>query len=477
MQIARTLPLPRHRWPDCENAPLLSPVAQGERNHRPMVILHGSMVNKDSIEDFRNFARNRGYHVDHRTYPGIRDGAPIEESSRLVSRNINRARLEIARKHLDQLQGADTNQLAEFFQLDGDHTAIRQALPQFVEDVRSVCGLPQDQLEQSLSGRIKQIQDELQTRLAEAGVGTSQKVAAELVDSLVPKAVLVGHSAGGVVAYNVAVNPQAPGEKADPFHYDGGNGVGSVMLLAAPVKSGMPEPLPPGLADLPFYNFNKDVLTPMESNPVWQLARLNPLVDVAYQANKSLAQTGWHVAMMTSAALTNPLTYVTKPGFGQVMASSSFLRDHIQNKTIPNDVTVLGLTTPSDAMALTERSRLDETQPNAHNFELEIETEPGQLKRERPTWSHVRMAELPWEFEAQMAQQIAHDPKELARLLDPANDDGARCMALQWLERQMAEEPGILQTPGIRKALLAVAREEMPFRDSPSAQARRLLLQ
>lgn len=42
-----------------------------------------------------------------------------------------------------------------------------------------------------------------------------------MVDVLAPKATLVGHSAGGFVAYAVAVNPKAPGSSPD-CSYDGG---------------------------------------------------------------------------------------------------------------------------------------------------------------------------------------------------------------------------------------------------------------
>lgn len=443
-------------------SPLLPPTAEGERNRRPMVLLHGSLVDQHGVDEYRDYARSRGYHLDQRTYPGIRDGAPIEESSQEASRTINAARLQIGRENLQSLQ--DGTSLDDFFRLKDATGPLRQHLQDCVAEVARLLEHSDEDLHETLSGKLAALQAKLETRLQGDGLANAGKVAAEVLDSLVPKAVVVGHSAGGVVAYNLAVSPEI----------DGSSGIGSVMLLAAPVKSGMPEPLPPGLAELPFYNWDTKVLQPWEHTPMWQLAQLNPMVRLGYPMAKALSKTASSTAMMVTTTMTMPYTWLTRPGFAQVMESSSFIRE-LAGKPIPKDVTVLSLTTPSDKMSLTERCQLDESLPNAHNFAVDICAEPGQLERERPTWSHVRMAQLPEQFEQQLTQSLIEHPQELRRVLDPRNDDGARCQALTWLGQAAEHDPEILQRRSIRQALKAVAGEQMPFSDSPASLAQKLL--
>ena len=62
------------------------------RNSRPVVLLHGTLVEKDGIAAFRDYALRKGHPVNHRTYESITKGARIEESTELASQQVNLSR-------------------------------------------------------------------------------------------------------------------------------------------------------------------------------------------------------------------------------------------------------------------------------------------------------------------------------------------------------------------------------------------------
>ncbi len=467
---------------------LQRPVRETARNQRPVVLLHGTLVEKEGIEAFRDHALETGHPVDHRTYPSIKDGHPIQESAELVSRNINNARLEIARDHLDQLVGADRAKLEAHFQLqdnlygaaDPSAEVVLDHLPQVIGRIQALTQKPQEELETGFSGQLEVVERDLARELAaETGRSTeeSAKMAAEVVDSIAPKAVLVGHSAGGFVAYTMAVNPEITPDD-DPFTYDGANGIGEVLVLSSPIAEGMNAPAPPGIADMPFYMADRMVLRPLEAHPMTQLARLNPFFDAAYVSSKALAKTSYHLATQISVAATAPLTYMIRPGYEQVMEGAEFLETYVKDKPIPEDLTVIAVTSPLDMMSLENRSQVDGSQRNGHNFSVDLEVSQEDLERERPTWTHVRMTEMPEAFQEQFADKLLEDPGETAKLLDPCNDDGVRHQTLVMLGDQLAQRPGWEQDPALKPLLTAmqeVAAERQPFKDSPSYLAYQLL--
>ena len=460
-RLNRSTPLPRAKkleYPQSDVAPA--------RHERPVVIVHGTLVDKKSIEAYRDYALKTGHPVDWQDYQGITDGALLQDSARQVSHNVNQARQELARTHLAELQGADPARLARFFQCDDSVRGrkVAENLEWFVQKAAAEVTSPDTD---TLSSRLKKLEGQLEKRLG--GEEWTAKAAAHVTDCLAPKATLVGHSAGGYVAYALALNPE-DGKKSKFPKYDGGLGVGEVVVLSSPIGKGMNFPAPPGLAELPFYQMvESPILQPLEASPLMKLAELNPFFKMGYALSKTATQTAWAMATQMNTALLSPVIFAQKPGYEQVTGFSSFFKESIKGKEVPDGVTVVSVTSKDDRMSLPSHSRIDDTRANAHNFDVDQQISAAELKRERPTWGHVQMSMKPELFEQQFDQSLLDNPSEAARFLDPSNDDGARYDVLQVLQKQGSE--WLAQQPELKQAVARVAAENQPFKDSPSALA------
>lgn len=438
------------------------------------------MVEKEDIEAYRDYALDLGHPVHHVTYPSIKNGEPLETSASLVSGEINRSRLEIGRENLNQVRGATREQLEKFFLIDDRLYGKRDprvgqlldALPALIARVDRLLGRPEAELEQTLSSQLKSLEARLAAQLTKADPEAASRMAGEVMESLVPRAILVGHSAGGVVAYTLAVNPAEAGTGRKTF--DGGHGLGEVIMLGSPVAQGMPRPAPPGLLETPFYQVDKNVLRPFEELPTTRLARLNPFVDAMYSFNKGLTRTAWNGATTVSMTMTSPFLLAASPGFAQVMEGDEFLRTQIQERAVPERVSVVSVTNEHDRMAAPERCLLDEGQGNTHNLPLDLQVSQARIDRERPTWAHVQLAAEPEKYEEQMGGSLLANPGRLPQMLHPRNDDGFRFDVLSMLRDQLAARPEALSDTH-RQALEAVASERQPFLDAPSYLATGIL--
>ncbi len=453
------------------------------RNNRPVILLHGTLVEKEGISAYRDFALRQGHPVDYRTYQSITQGREIEKSAELASVTINRARAEIAEKNVAALSGASDQELSQFFALDGDlykgaHDAdsetIKGLLPSLVGDVAGLLAKPKE-IDTLFSGKLKGLQEDLETKLQAAGVAEEKgnKIAAELIDSIAPKAIVVGHSAGGYAGYALTVNPETTPDN-DPFTFDGGNGVGEMIVISSPIKTGLPAPAPPGVLDLGFYQMDSKLLRPAEELPASQLALSNPFFNIGYQSLKALTKQAWHMSNYVALSMSSPLIYLARPGNAQVVEGSEFFNNYVKDKKVPDGVSVIAVTSPLDQLSQESRSTVDDSQPNAHNFSARLEVTDEQVQRERPTWTHVIMTEQPDAFQKQFAERLTAQPNELAKVLSPSNDDGLRYEALQLVEQQLQADPKLLKGQ-LKKTLQAVAAERAPFKDSPSYLAFQLL--
>lgn len=223
---------------------------------------------------------------------------------------------------------------------------------------------------------------------------------------------------------------------------------------------------------MPFYNLDSKVLRPLESTPAMQLASLNPFFAFNYALSKSATKMAYTVGTQLATAMAAPLIYAMKPGYEEVSGFSNFFKECIQDKPVPEGVTVVAVTSPDDKMALTDRSQVDDSQPNAHNFEADLQSSEAELKRERPTWGHVQMSTKPAEFQQQFDQKVLDDPRQAQRFLDPANDDGSRYQVLQVIEQRCRADEGFLAgQPLLQQSLQQVAGEGQPFRTARRAGA------
>lgn len=455
------------------------------RNSRPMVLLHGTLVKKEGISAYREFALQSGHPVNHRTYPTITNGDKIEKSTEIASQEVNRSRAEVVLRNLPRLRELDREGLKRALDMDarlygGFDSSVEKALdliPSVLDRVEELVSQPENELLKTFSGQLKQVEGKLGLDLVEAGVASqkAKQMAGEILDSIAPKAIVVGHSAGGYIAHNMAVNPEATPDQ-DPFTYDGGNGVGEVLVLSSPIQGGLSKPAPPGVAGLPYYNFEKSVLRPLEQLPATQMALLNPIVGGLYLTGKAWLKSLSAANFMVTAQLTSPATYLARPGNAQVEEGSKFFNTYIKDKTIPDGVSVMTFTSPLDQLCLEERSALLTDQPNGNTLSVDLGVGEEDLKRERPTWTHVIMTERPSEFKQQFSQSLLNDSKKLTRLLDRKNDEGVRYEALSIVQNEILQNPSLLnEQPDLRKLLEGVAEERLPFTDSASYLAHRLL--
>lgn len=470
-------PEPKLEYPSQETEPA--------RNGRPVVLLHGTIVEKDGIEEFRKFALSQGHPVNHRTYPTITEGGLIEESTEIASQEVNKSRAEVARSRIESLPDRTPETLTEFFQLnaglygqqDPDAQKILGHLPGLVSQVESVVNGSESQVESHLGRRLKTIEGELAATLRSDGLGEqkAEAVAEELLDTVAPKAIVIGHSAGGFVAQTLAVNPETK-EGDDPFAYDGGNGVGEVVLLSSPVGKGLPQPAPGGILEMPFYNYDRTILQPAEKNPLVTLARMNPVANLAYVSSKSLLKTLFYVGTQVSTAMTSPLIHLAKPGYAQVEEGHDFFNQYVKDREIPEGLSVISVTSPLDKLVQEERSRLSDEMENGHNYSFALDVTEEQVNKERPTWTHVIMTEQPEHLKSEYSEDLLEDSKALIKLLGPKNDEGVRFKALDILSAGLEAEPDYLKArPGVKKALEQVAAERLPFEDSASYKAHSLL--
>jgi hypothetical protein len=276
--------------------------------------------------------------------------------------------------------------------------------------------MPDATLEQSLSRRATKLEKELTEQLmtanlVDSGLGqkkSCQKMAAELMDSLLPKAVVLGHSAGGFSAYTLALNPRRAMEDNDPFRYDAGDGVSMSVVLSAPVGQGMERPAPPAVLDLAFARYDKSVLTPMEQNPFHQTALHNPFYRAGYANLKQMSRLAWRNGLLGMTMINSPLLHAVRPGYEQVMEDSDFFQNHIDDRQLSDDHTAISVSTPQDGIVPPERTLLDETQPNLHNLSVELNFSPDDRKEmvSLPTYAHVKLGRAPRELFEQFQQSV-----------------------------------------------------------------------
>jgi hypothetical protein len=473
------------------------------RNRAPVMIVHGTMEDKHSIMKYLDAAMKTGHPPEYiNTYDTIKNGARIEESGQIVSEKLNEIRIQLAEYNLKELNlKKDTPKaLNKFFHLDGnlykeEDKSVEQIsalLPGVIDEMNELMELDENVLLKSFSTRTKKIEDELTKKVIETDFRSDirdkeereeicGKIAAEIMDTIAPKSMMVGHSMGGFVSYVIAINPKEDINDDNPFHYDAGNGVSSAFILSSPIKKGVSSPLPKGLYNLNYDLMDKHVLTPMEKTPGHKIATQNPFYKMGYETNKALVKEGdknfanWQTEVLT------PFVYAKSPGYEQIAEGSSFIKEYVKDKPIPKGVSVISFTNKEDGISEQANSVADERYINAHNVDVDVQITPEDLapyKKTRPNVAHQKMSEFPTEHWNEFKEEVLLDPKYIPRVLDRNNYDGLRWNCLQVIFNKVVEDKDFLKQDEYKPALRAiksVANEKMPFMDSPSFIAQHLL--
>lgn len=481
---------------------LVPPPGTPARHDAPVVVVHGTMVDASKVIGNEEPILNDGHPVDIQTYQSIKEGQPLQESGQLLSTRINEDRIEIARANVSRLKalGGDLPAIASDLGIDGtlygsdDGSATRLAglVPSLVSRIDAVLAQPVDTLKASFSLKMRRIEEALVGEVSRTGFAANTadvrtrdalrcKAAAELMDAIAPKAVLVGHSMGGFVSYVVAMNPSDEKSQGSPFAYDAGNGISTIIAVSSPIKSGTSNPLPPGLESYGYDTLDKTVLAPFESTPQGQLIMANPILDGWWQVEKSLTRAAMGAAANASTVLTDPLTFAMKPGVAQISEGSDFIHKYVEGRKVPREMTAFSFTNRDDGIAEADHSLLDERQANAFNVDVRVALPPDLLAKPGTTpatLTHLMMGRFMYAHGAQCKEKVFQNPVLLPKVLDGANYDGVRWLGLSTLQEMVDEDPTLLVQPrmaGVRAAVERVAAEKMPFRDAPSALARKIL--
>jgi hypothetical protein len=472
------------------------------RNNTPVIVVHGTLREKESISKYNEAALAEGHPTDFSTYLTIKEGERLEVSGQIISKSINEARIDVARKNLNELGHVknDEHKLMAFFgmstdlygETDKSVNKIAALLPGVIDRMDDILSMRNETLTGSLSTRLKDYEHDLAADIMKTGFASSltgkkerqevaEKCAGEIVQSIAPKPFLVGHSMGGFVSYLIGVNPKESIKDKSPYTFDAGNGVSTVMVLSSPIAKGVRKPLPTGLSSLGYDLYEKNVLNPLEHTPAMQLALMNPLYAAWYAASKAASKEASMQMTDASASLMNPSIYAQKPGYEQIAEGSSFIREHLEGKKVPSGTTVIAATNNLDGVSEADRSRADESQPNAHNLDADVKITPDDFKDPMdtlPRVAHFKMADYPVENWDELKREICENPVAIPRVLDRANHDGFRYNTLVVLLARAIDDRDFLKKPEMKNALQAIrdtARERLPFSDSPSYIASQIL--
>ena len=472
------------------------------RNRTPVVIVHGTMSTDKRMINYKDAAQGTGHPVDLQTFITIKDGHKLEESGHIVSQQINEDRVQATKLNLQDLKGIKNNpdRLKEYFKMDanlyGDKdnnvNKIAKFIPGVIDEVDSLLKMPQSELNESFSTRMLGIENKLTDKISGTGFGSQEvngkkrdemcaKVSREIINSIAPRVILVGHSMGGFLSYTMALNPKESPEDNNPFRYDGGNGISTLMTLSSPIKSGTRAPLPRALYGLSYDLLERHYLNPMENTPGMQFAMLNPFFAAWYSTSKAMTKQMHRMGMEMSTRMMTPMIHAKSPGYKQIEEGSDFIKEHVKDKNVPSGITAIAVSSIDDGVSEQERSQIDDSKPNAHNLDAEANVKPEELTEfmyTKHNLAHVKMAEQPKAHWQEFIKEQIENPEKIPSLLHRSNDDGFRWNCLQVLFARAKENPEYFSSPEYENAYNAVkdvASERLPFTDSPSYVAKQII--
>lgn len=459
----------------------------------PYIFVHGTTLSKESIEPCYKAMKKSGFKAYLECYPSITKGEQIEKSGLEVSKTVNNKRIAQTRINLKALNKIkdDPGKLKKFLGITATGTDINKILdfiPEIIEKLNTI--INEQDLNLCFSTHTKLIEEQLTEKILQTNYANNntdnkdvicKKIAERIMNVITPKAVLVGHSMGGFVSYAIALNPKENLNDDDPFHYDAGNGIATVITLCSPIKSGVPYPLPPTFSNLTWDLLEEDYFADMD-NYVEKFS--DPITNYWYNLWKGINKSILKSTSDTMAHGMNENIYLTKPGFKQITEGSTFIKKYIENKTVPEGITAISYYSPDDGIAVEECCKLDESKSNNHNISIDIEVSKEELKKAKKedrqmTRSHLahRLVALsPGKCNKAFEEKLIGEPNWAIALLNNKNSDSIRYKALQFINKQIEKDPKFLNNNQILKnKIQEVASERMPFKASPSTLAQNIL--
>lgn len=466
---------------------------KNESFKNPIIFVHGTTLSKESIEPYYKAMKKSGFKAHLECYPTITRGDRIEKSGLEVSKTVNNKRIAQTSSNLKALNKIkdDPAKLKTFFGITSSYSQINKIvdlLPEVIEKIDSLMSQPD--LNLNFSTNTKLIEDQLTEKIRQTNFGNQnpdnkdllcKKISERIMNVIAPKAMLVGHSMGGFVSYAIALNPKEGLNDDNPYRYDAGNGIATVMTLCAPIKSGVPTPLPPTFSNLAWDLIEEDYFSKMNE---YVDKYSDPVTSFWYNMWKGFSKLTLKSTSDTMAQGLNEQIYKFKPGFKQITEGSDFIKNYIKDKNVPSGVTAISYYNPEDGIAVEKCCKLNEENKNNHNISINIEISAKDLleaKKEdkqmtRSHLAHRLVALSPKACNKAFEQKLLDKPEWAMDLLSPQNADSIRYKTLQFLEKHIEKSPKLLKdNVNLQAKLKEVADERMPFEASPSTLARKIL--
>lgn len=442
-------------------------------HNNPIIVVPGtSAVGSDGdASGWINFFKNSGHNVisgersELLNFPTIKDGGPLQEGIAGISRYINESRVKIARKNLTRLEGKQDSidGLKEFFGILNDENSTREMLQLIPGVISQLNDATKGRTEEIFSTRVNQIETDFAEKLNKQTTFGNwdkenknvlcEKAAAGIINTIAPKAVLVGLSMGGYCSYAAALNPKKGTFDNNSFSYDAGNGISYVVLLATPVK---------GMSDSP-----KGV---MEA-PVELAYRNNPFLKLMDPFGVGRA------AYRTAVESSRPFVYQAKPGWEQVRANSTFTKQYIKGKKVPDNVSVLSIFHRKDGIVEPETAKTEVSCRNSHDVEVDFPVKnTHNLTMTDEQNIHNSMGKRAEDCNSAFTNKILSSESFARKLLDKKNSDDLRYQTLSVIFEQTEKNPEFFaQDRSLIEEIKSVRDENMPFKTSPSYLAGEIL--
>ncbi|MGD9580957.1 MAG: hypothetical protein AB7V50_06265, partial [Vampirovibrionia bacterium] len=488
-----------------------------------------TLVKEDTLFKMRDLLNPKVHKLDLRYYPEVTDGKPIEDSAMVVSKNVNKVRIDNTKEKLHDIKKIKDNpeELKAHFGINQnlcqdkcDTEQIVRLLPDVISEVEQITKRGKNDLLNSFSTRVKAVEIKLADQLQQTDLGNwdkanketiCKKAASIIMDGIAPKAVLIGHSLGGLVAHLMAVNPK---EVAFDEHnnlidqskytFDAANGIALFTSLGAPVENGT-DLDSAGMREARYDWCYETILKPIE-DPWAKMGLLN--FNLPWLMSREIFKNGClnFSKSVDIEPLKDPEHLKQKPALVQMLRDSSFLKDHVIGKHAPEGVSSLSYYHPDDKYMEVEFVKLNEAHPNNHNIRVNFEVTnevvnhyrndlsvskamsyfmqslTGDIRMQeeekmiRSLYAHDVVAFQPQELIKSFKEDIIQNPESAIRMLDLSNSDTLRSQCLDVIYDQVQANPDFLaNNPELLERVQQVSSEGMPFESSPSYRAGEIL--
>jgi hypothetical protein len=492
----------------------------------PYVLVHGTLAKEDTLFGLRNFLKSQVHSIDLTSYPMITKGDPIEVSVQEVSKNVNKSRIAVAKEKLEELKNIkdDPRQLRSHFGIyqsgkDYDTGKLVKLIPDVIKDIEAITKRDQKDLLESFSTRVKAVEQKLSDQIKKTGFGNwdkankdklCNKAAEEIIEAIAPKAVLVGHSMGGLVVHAMVLHPKKvdfnhKGElkDKDPMTFDAGNGVGLSIGMESPLENGVNLDSR-GMRDARYDWCNETIIKPVEKAWGGLLSFCFPWLMGKAMFKQNCENFSYENDIKPSQ---NPEVVKKFPSTEQMIKDSDFYKKYVIGHHAPEGVSSLSYYHTDDKFLDLDAAKLNESHANNHNIRINFDITDDILHKARNNlsvseamtavmqmlggqglklteeqkmikslYAHNILSFQPQEFRKSFEEVVSNNPNEAIKMLDLSNSDNLRRQCLDVIYKKVMNEPDFLNNKArLLEKIKQVSAEKVPFENSPSYRADQIL--